>query len=73
MPPFPWLSVGLLAFWCVVAGILIGEFLPLPPMPRGPMLAALAVVLALGVGRAVWGVRVAIDRWRAAVRAADRG
>jgi hypothetical protein len=73
VPPFPWLSIGLLAFWCVVAGIFIGEFLPLPPMPRGSMLAVLALVLVLGVVRAVWGMRVAIDRWRAAVRAADRG
>lgn len=63
MRSFPWLPVVMLAFWCVIAGIFIGEFLPLPPMPRGPILIALSAVVALGVGRAAWALRLAVRAW----------
>lgn len=68
MRPFPWLPVVMLAVWCIIAGIFAGQFLPLPPMPRGPVLIALAAVVALGVGRAILGLRSAIGAWRAADR-----
>lgn len=69
MRSFPWLPVVLLAFWCVVAGVFLGEFLPLPPVPRGPTLLAVLAVVALGTARAAWSLRLAVRAWMAAVRA----
>ncbi len=73
MPPFPWLAVSLLAFWCLIAGVFLGQFLPLPPMPRGPILLAIVFVLALGIGRAVWALRLAVGVWMAHAAGADAG
>ena len=46
-------AVALLIFWSVLAGIILAELLPLPPLPRGPTLWAVLAVIALGLGRAV--------------------
>jgi hypothetical protein len=71
VPSFPWLAVGLLAFWCLIAGVFLGQFLPLPPMPRGPILFAIALVLALGIGRAVWALRLTVRAWMAHATESD--
>ena len=73
MTSFPWLAVGLLAFWCLLAGVFLGQFLPLPPMPRGPILFALMFVLALGISRAVWALRLAVRAWMGHARQGHRG
>ena len=70
---FPWLAVGLLAFWCLIAGVFLGRFLPLPPMPRGPILVALVLVLTLGIARAVWALRLAVRAWMAHASQGHRG
>ena len=72
MPAFPWLAVGLLAFWCLVVGVFVGQFLPLPPMPRGALLLAVVMVLALATGRAVWTLRLAVRAWVARATGAER-
>lgn len=63
--PFPWLAVWLLCFWCLLVGVFAGDVLPLPPPPRGLLRVALAAVLALGVARSVWGLRLAVRAWTA--------
>lgn len=65
MSPFPWLRVALFGLWCAVAGALAGQFLPLNAIPRGTGLAVLALLIALGLLRAAWAMRTAVDGWAA--------
>lgn len=71
---FPWLAVWLLCFWCLLVGVFAGDVLPLPPPPRGLLRVAIIAVLALGVARSVWGLRLAVRAWAARwVRDGARG
>ncbi|HKG95976.1 MAG TPA: hypothetical protein VKA84_28950 [Gemmatimonadaceae bacterium] len=70
MPPslaFPWLRVALFGLWCAVAGALAGQFLPLDAIPRGAGLLVLALLIALGLARAAWAMRAAVDGWASRV------